>query len=159
MWFYAKDGSREGPVSLEKLQKIIRENGVPLTTAVWTEGMNQWRPANEIQEVVAGVSGGYVVQPPPGSYLHTGAAQSSGLAIASMVLGISGILLVPIVASIAAVICGHIARSQIRQGKGSVGGDGMAVTGLITGYLGLVMYGALGAIFFYAIWAVANGGP
>ena len=159
MWFYAKDGSREGPISLGELQTIIRENGVPLTTAVWTEGMDQWRPANEIQEVVAGVSGGYVVQPPPGTHFHTGALQSNGAAIASMVLGIAGILMVPIVASIAAVICGHIARSQIRQGKGSVGGDGMAVTGLITGYLGLVIYGALGAIFFYVIWGVTNWGP
>ncbi|MDG2486461.1 MAG: DUF4190 domain-containing protein [Roseibacillus sp.] len=159
MWFYAKDGSREGPISLEQLQKILRENGVPLTTAVWTEGMDQWRPANEIQEVVAGVSGGYVVQPPPGAYVHMGPPQPNGLAIASMVLGIVGLLAIPIVCSIAAVICGHIARSQIRQGEGRVGGDGMTMTGLITGYLGLVIYGALGALFFYAIWVASNAGP
>ena len=68
-----------------------------------------------------------------------------------MVLGIVGILAVPIVCSIAAVICGHMARSQIRQGEGRVGGDGMAMTGLITGYLGLVIYLALIAIIIVMI--------
>ena len=146
MWYYAKDGGREGPVPLDELRGILRENVVPLTTVVWTEGMDQWRPACEVPELGAG---GQVVQPTPGVGLSMGAPQSSGLAIASMVLGIVGILAVPIVCSIAAVICGHMARSQIRQGEGRVGGDGMVMTGLITGYLGLVIWLALAA------WIVA----
>ena len=149
MWYYAKDGSREGPVSLDELRGILKENVVPLTTVVWTEGMDQWRPAYEVPELGAG--GGQLVQPSPGMGLSIGAPQSSGLAIASMVLGIVGILAVPIVCSIAAVICGHMARSQIRQGEGRVGGDGMAMTGLITGYLGLVIYLALIAIIIAMI--------
>ncbi|MEO1824902.1 MAG: DUF4190 domain-containing protein [Roseibacillus sp.] len=148
MWYYAKDGGREGPVSLDELRGILRENVVPLTTVVWTEGMDQWRPAYEVPELGAG---GQVVQPTRGVGLSMGAPQSSGLAIASMVLGIVGILAVPIVCSIAAVICGHMARSQIRQGEGRVGGDGMAMTGLITGYLGLVIYLALIAIIIVMI--------
>ena len=146
MWYYAKDGGREGPVPLDELRGILRENVVPLTTVVWTEGMDQWRPACEVPELGAG---GQVVQPNPGAGLSMAAPQSSGLAIASMVLGIVGILAVPIVCSIAAVICGHMARSQIRQGEGRVGGDGMVMTGLITGYLGLVIWLALAA------WIVA----
>ena len=122
---------------------------MPLTTVVWTEGMDQWRPAYEVPELGAG--GGQLVQPSPGMGLSIGAPQSSGLAIASMVLGIVGILAVPIVCSIAAVICGHMARSQIRKGEGRVGGDGMAMTGLITGYLGLVIYLALVAFFILLI--------
>ena len=148
MWYYAKDGSREGPVSLDELRGILGENIVPLTTVVWTEGMDQWRPACEVPELGAG---GQVVQPTPGVGLSMAAPQSSGLAIASMVLGIVGILAVPIVCSIAAVICGHMARSQIRKGEGRVGGDGMAMTGLITGYLGLVIYLALVAFFILLI--------
>ena len=148
MWYYAKDGSREGPDSLDELRRILGENIVPLTTVVWTEGMDQWRPACEVPELGAG---GQVVQPTPGVGLSMAAPQSSGLAIASMVLGIVGILAVPIVCSIAAVICGHMARSQIRKGEGRVGGDGMAMTGLITGYLGLVIYLALVAFFILLI--------
>jgi hypothetical protein len=72
------------------------------------------------------------------------------MAVASMVLGLAGLLFVPIVCSIAAVICGHMARSQIRQGEGRVGGDGMAMTGLITGYLGLVIYLVLAA--WIVVW-------
>lgn len=150
MWYYAKDGGREGPVSLGELRGILKENVVPLTTVVWTEGMDQWRPAYEVPELGAG-GGGQVVQPAPGAGLYMGAPQSSGLAVASMVLGLAGLLLVPIVCSIAAVICGHMARSQIRKGEGRVGGDGMAMTGLITGYLGLVIYLALVAFFILLI--------
>ena len=73
------------------------------------------------------------------------------MAVASMVLGLAGLLFVPIVCSIAAVICGHMARSQIRRGEGRVGGDGMAMTGLITGYLGLVIYLALVVIIIVMI--------
>lgn len=150
MWYYAKDGGREGPVSLDELRVILNENVVPLTTVVWTEGMDQWRPAYEVPQLGTG-GGGQVVQPTPGMGLSMGAPQSSGLAIASMVLGLVGLLFVPIVCSIAAVICGHMARSQIRQGEGRVGGDGMAMTGLITGYLGLVIYLALLVIIMVMI--------
>ena len=149
MWYYAKDGGREGPVSLDELRVILNENVVPLTTVVWTEGMDQWRPAYEVPQLGAG-GGGQVVQPTPGMGVSMGAPQSSGMAVASMVLGLAGLLFVPIVCSIAAVICGHMARSQIRQGEGRVGGDGMAMTGLITGYLGLVIYLVLAA--WIVVW-------
>lgn len=150
MWFYAKDGSKEGPVSLEELQTILRENVVPLTTLVWTEGMDQWRPAHEVPELGAG-GARRLIQPAPGVGHYAGPPHSSGLAIASMVLGIVGILAIPLVASIAAVICGHLARSQIRAGEGRVGGEGMALTGLITGYLGILIYGGLVAFFIILI--------
>ncbi|MFP6857711.1 MAG: DUF4190 domain-containing protein, partial [Roseibacillus sp.] len=41
--------------------------------------------------------------------------------------------------AIPAVICGHIARKQIRASGGLQTGDGMALTGLITGYLVIVL--------------------
>ena len=72
MWYYAKDGGREGPVSLDELRGILRENVVPLTTVVWTEGMDQWRPAYEVPELGAG---GQVVQPTRGVGLSMGAPQ------------------------------------------------------------------------------------
>ncbi|GHH68376.1 DUF1707 and DUF4190 domain-containing protein [Kitasatospora indigofera] len=59
---------------------------------------------------------------------------TNGVAVASMVLGL---LCVPTVGTLAlpAVICGHIAKTQIRARHEE--GDGMATAGLVIGYLSL----------------------
>lgn len=72
--------------------------------------------------------------------------QTSVLAIVSLVLGILGIFFI---GSIAAIICGHIARSQIRKSNGEQTGDGLALAGLILGYL---------SIAFWMLWLVFVGG-
>jgi hypothetical protein len=72
---------------------------------------------------------------PPGSK-----PQQSGLALASMILGICGIAfcLGPLT-GIPAVICGHMAQSRIKQSGGTLAGGGMAMAGLITGYISFLM--------------------
>jgi hypothetical protein len=58
-----------------------------------------------------------------------------------MILGIAGVLPCPgPLAGIPAVICGHLARLQIRQSGGQITGNGLAVAGVITGYLSLVLF-------------------
>lgn len=54
------------------------------------------------------------------------------LAVASLVAGVVGYMGLPIVASIAAIICGHLARAEIR--KTGEEGDMMAIFGLVLGY-------------------------
>ena len=51
-------------------------------------------------------------------------------------------------AAIPAIVCGHLARRQIRQSGNRVSGRGMALAGLITGYAGLVI--SLAVIGFFA---------
>src|ERR1700691_160788 len=60
---------------------------------------------------------------------------TSGKAIASLVCGIFGFFLV----SIAAVILGHLAHSEIRKSAGRLGGAGIATAGLVLGYLGIAV--------------------
>jgi type II secretory pathway pseudopilin PulG len=79
--------------------------------------------------------------PVPGSSFATppplaGDAPTSGKAIASLVCGIFTFFLP---ASIAAIILGHISLSDIRKSAGRVGGKGIAITGLVLGYLGLTI--------------------
>lgn len=62
--------------------------------------------------------------------------QTSTAAVLSLVFGILGLFFF---GSIVAVICGHIARSNIRNSDGTLTGDGLAVAGLITGYIGLLL--------------------
>lgn len=63
--------------------------------------------------------------------------QTAGLAIASLVLGIAGFVLIGPLGAIPAVICGHIAKSRIKKSQGALGGDGMALAGLILGYVNM----------------------
>lgn len=74
--------------------------------------------------------------------------KSNGLATASMILGILGLLgFLPLVGSILAVALGHMARNQIAQDSSQTG-DGMAMVGLITGYLGL-LFACAGVAFVF----------
>ncbi len=65
--------------------------------------------------------------------------KTNGMAIASMISGIAGMLLcVLFVPSILAVIFGHVALAQIKRSGGHEQGRGMAISGLILGYLAIV---------------------
>ncbi|MFK3678982.1 DUF4190 domain-containing protein [Microbacterium sp. NPDC090218] len=63
---------------------------------------------------------------------------TSTLAITSLICGLAGIVLfwavIPLLASIAAVITGHMALGQTKRDPG-IGGRGLAITGLILGYV------------------------
>jgi hypothetical protein len=59
------------------------------------------------------------------------------LAIAALVCGVAQLVAGPLT-GIPAIILGHIARSRIRQ-TGEAG-EGMALAGLILGYIGLVLF-------------------
>ena len=61
--------------------------------------------------------------------------QTVGVAIASLVLGILGMIMIGPLGSIPAVICGHIALSRIKKNPDTLTGDGLALTGLILGYV------------------------
>jgi len=65
-----------------------------------------------------------------------GGVETSGKAIASLVCGLFS-LIFP--AAIAAIILGHVSRSEIRKSGGRLKGNGLALTGLIFGYMGIAM--------------------
>lgn len=64
--------------------------------------------------------------------------KNSPLAVWSLVLGILGLTCFSIFSAIPGVICGHKALSKIKQSSGKLTGQGMAIAGLVTGYLGIV---------------------
>jgi type II secretory pathway pseudopilin PulG len=67
------------------------------------------------------------------------AAQTSKLAAASLVLGILSIVPCPLLAGIPAVICGHLALGRISRSGGSLAGSGLAIAGLVMGYVSFVL--------------------
>jgi type IV pilus assembly protein PilA len=68
--------------------------------------------------------------PPPGG------PQTSGKAVASLICGILSFFFP---AAIVAVIMGHLSLSDIRRSAGRLSGRGMAIAGLVLGYLGLAV--------------------
>jgi type II secretory pathway pseudopilin PulG len=80
----------------------------------------------------------YPPQYPPQaqSYQPYQPTRTDGGAIASMVLGIASfVLCLSFFSGIPAVIVGHISRSKIKKSGGRLKGDGMALAGLILGYI------------------------
>jgi hypothetical protein len=74
------------------------------------------------------------------------------------VLGILGLVLLlcffgPLFA-IPSVICGHMALSRVKRSNGTLGGHGIALAGLITGYVGISL--AILMIPLYAAIAIPN---
>lgn len=63
--------------------------------------------------------------------------ETSGQAIASLVLGVLSLPLPPL--GILAVVFGHWSRAQIRRSAGRFKGAGMALAGLILGYCGVAI--------------------
>ena len=64
--------------------------------------------------------------------------KTSGLAICSLVFGMLSLLCFGMFSGIPAVICGHLAQSTINKSEGTIGGSGLAIGGLVTGYIGTV---------------------
>jgi len=65
--------------------------------------------------------------------------KTSTLAIVSLIAGILGWTLLPLLGTIGAIITGHMARGEIRRSNGALDGDGMAMVGLVLGWLQVVI--------------------
>jgi len=97
--------------------------------------------------------------PPPPPYRPTNARPSQGLALASMITAIAGLVFgfwcfgpLP---GIAAVIMGAMALSQIKKTPDKVGGKPFATAGIVIGAITMVFYLL---VFLWFLFGVAFGG-
>jgi hypothetical protein len=72
--------------------------------------------------------------------MHAVTRETNTLAIVSLVFGILGWSFLPVVGGLVAIVTGHLARSEIRRATERPQGDGMAVAGLVLGYLALACF-------------------
>lgn len=142
MYHYAENDQQRGPVDREALRGRITPE-----TLVWREGLGEWVQARLLPEladlfrVPSPVQATPVPQSSgplqPMSYATPTADDPTGKATTSMVLGILGLVVLPIPLSILAVIFGHMARA-----RGAVSphpAAGQALAGLIMGYIPLAL--------------------
>ena len=74
--------------------------------------------------------------------------QTSTLAVVSLVFGILGWTLLPFLGSLGGIIFGHMARGEIRRSNGQLDGDGLAVTGLVLGWINVMLAVLLVLVIF-----------
>ncbi len=146
----AQNGEKTGPFDRDEVYRRLVAGEFKPTDLGWCEGMAEWEPLSKLippqtppvptaSAPVFGPAAGQTSQP------VVTAQNTSGMAIASMVCGILGFVTLGLT-GLPAVILGHLSLSRINKSAGSLGGKGMAVAGLITGYIGF-------GIIFIAILA------
>jgi hypothetical protein len=86
--------------------------------------------------------------------------RTNSLAVVSLLFGVLAYVCLPGLGALIAVVCGHSARSEIRRAvPGSAEGEGMALAGLILGWLQLgFMLSLLCGAFLIFFGAIALGG-
>ena len=82
--------------------------------------------------------------------------QTSSLAIISLVAGILGWTLAPFLGSLGAIICGHLARADIRRAPDRLEGDGLAIAGLVLGWAQIALSVALLILLFMFFGGLAT---
>ena len=71
------------------------------------------------------------------------------MAIAALVAGIAGFFICPVIAGVLAIIFGYMARRNIRESGGALGGDSFATAGIILGFIQLGI-----ALIVIVIWII-----
>ncbi|MDP0491649.1 MAG: GYF domain-containing protein [Verrucomicrobiota bacterium JB023] len=152
MWFYSENGEQKGPVSLEVLKAKLQTGELAPGTLVWRDGMTDWLPASQVQELgaggqlgpaVGGATGGAITMAQPGPLQPSQMpvpVVSNTSAVLSMIFSIIAISTsifcgVTVILGVPGVILGHIALAQIKKSPVPMAGRGMAIAGLVMGYL------------------------
>ncbi len=146
-WYYAQGDEQRGPVSESVLIGLVEQGVIRADTLVWNDSMTDWLPYGEVhaQSDPLRTNDTVVTGRPVTS---SSEARTEPLAIASLILAIVSIFICGcgFFLSIPAVICGHIALNRINAAEGRLAGRGLALAGLIIGYLMLAIT-AVGVIF------------
>jgi hypothetical protein len=131
------DRKEYGPMTADEVRRCIAERRADRLTLIRREGEVGWKPLADFPEFRDTLAS---PAPPPlpgdrPSRPATG-PRTSGLAVASLVLGILGFCGVT---GLAGLICGIVAMVQIRRSHGAVKGIGYAVAGTIVSTVMLTM--------------------
>jgi hypothetical protein len=140
-WYFGENGQQAGPVGDAEFSALIAAQRITPETVVWREGMREWVSLSQLR-----ANGGLPDQSVP-MVVGMMNPTTSGLAITSLVLGIAGLVSCFFVLGIPAVVCGHMALNQIANSPVPMVGRGLAIGGLVCGYLTslitLVFFGSI----------------
>jgi hypothetical protein len=180
MYYYADNNQQRGPVTKEQLRVL----GIRPSMLVWREGMQNWQEAGQVPDLAdlfgpgpsAAVHAAPVAHAPSPSptlphwqppvqvgYQQPYAAYQnlpSGMAVASMVLGIISLVLfcvwyISLPCAITGLALGITAKGRADRGVG--GGRGMAIAGIVCTSIALGIMGLLLALVLVGVGVAGLG--
>jgi hypothetical protein len=137
------DGKEYGPVAIDQIRTWLDQGRVNAQTRVSPAESVEWKPLSEVPELASFLGPPPVpiapIGPPPILTPPKLPPRDNGLAILSFVLGLcSFVVCLTVLTGIPAIICGHIARRRARRLPSRYTGAGLALAGLLLGYLSIV---------------------
>jgi len=139
------DQKEYGPVSADQIRQWIATGRANALTKAQLEG-GEWKTLGDFPEFAGALSAGVRPPSPPAGPppLSPFEVKTSGLAIASLVLGILGIASCGLT-SLIGLILGIVALVNVRNSKGALVGEGIAIAGTTISALFLVFGIGMGA--------------
>ena len=141
----AKNGQKIGPFDETQVADMLKSGMLASSDLGWTEGMNEWKPLSSFGQFQSSTT-----EPPPVPGYPASAPQETKmgvLPVISLVMGIISLFCIPlllfhlpaplILLAFPAIICGHIARRKLKK-RCERKGMGMALGGVITGYIAVL---------------------
>jgi flagellar basal body-associated protein FliL len=153
MLYVYKNEQQLGPFDESQISEALSRGEFSSEDLAWKEGLNGWVMLGDLLQNTQKMTAPAEERPPVYSNLTPQSISDSGahiqtivvnknepLSIWALVLGILSLVsvLLGFIPGIPAVICGHLGLSRIKR-QPFLGGRGMAIAGLITGYLGIMV--------------------
>lgn len=149
------DQKQYGPVTEEQLRQWILDGRVNAQSQVKAESDAEWRPLSAFPEFAAALAAKSAARgapPPLPSAAPPVPAKTSGLAVTSLVLGVLGMFTCGITA-LFGLILGVMAMFKVKQSRGALGGNGIALAGVIVSAIFLFMIPIFAAMLLPALAA------
>ena len=143
------DGKEYGPVPVDDLRKWIAQGRAGAQTKVRAEGATDWITLAEVPELAGAAK---TAPPPLPSHPPATAGKLSAMAVASLVLGILGLFTCGGTAFFG-LILGIIAMVKVSNSRGELRGKGLALAGVVTSGIFLVMMPIFAALLLPALAA------
>ena len=134
------DGKEYGPITTNQLRQWVVQGRANALTQVRPDEESEWRPLGTFPEFADTLAQPLSLPnlPPPASV----PAKTSGLAIASLVLGPCGILTCG-TSSLVGIVLGIVSLTQISKSQGRLKGQGLAIAGIIVSAFFILVMPAL----------------
>jgi hypothetical protein len=124
------DGKEYGPVNGELLRRWITEGRANAHTKVKPEGTVEWQTLASVPEFEADFPAASAISPP---LLTPQESKTSGMAIASLVLGILGLCGIT---ALVGLVLGIVSLVKINRSGGRLSGQGLAIAGIcVSGFM------------------------
>ena len=176
-WYYSVDSNRqepEGPVTLGVLQDLVRDGAFDPTAKIWKKDWPNWRDAAEVGPLADHWPKEPVGRRGPSEPESPDAdpPRMSISALSSLILGLTSIMfaggniaslifkqwsllivmgLVFLLTSILAVVLGHLSLATIKRQPRQWTGRGIALAGLILGYISLGVTVIIGVVVVFVV--------